>query len=82
MQEDDFVVSVIDTVAEHVTLSKPKRAEIDQALRLNWGGMPVYVARRSPTMRQAIRDAVGTYDEIARAYGVSTTTVWRVRKGR
>lgn len=47
VQEDDFIVSVIDTVSEHVTIPKPKRADIDRSLRLNWGGMPVYIDRKS-----------------------------------
>lgn len=82
VQEDDFIVSVIDTVSEHVTISKPKRADIDRSLRLNWGGMPVYIAVRSPMLRKEIREAVGTYEEIAKRFSVNKTTVWRIRKGR
>lgn len=82
MQEDDFIVSVIDTVSEHVTIPKPKRADIDRSLRLNWGDMPVYIAVRSPMLRKEIREAVGTYEEIAKRFSVNKTTVWRIRKGR
>jgi len=80
--EDDFIASVLDTVSTHVPISKPKRDRIDADLRLNWGGAPVYVLKNSPTRRQSIRDATGTYAEIAAEFNVSLTTVWRVRKGR
>lgn len=82
MQDDDFITAVLDTVAAHVQISKQKREKIDSDLRQAWGGAACYILKRSPTRRQAIRDAVGTYDEIAAAFNVSTTTVWRVRKGR
>lgn len=82
MPDDDFITSVLDTVSTHVPISKPKRDRIDADLRLNWGGSPIYILKRSPTIRQAIRDATGTYAEIATAFNVSLTTVWRVRKGR
>lgn len=82
MPDDDFITSVLDTVANHVAISKQKRDKIDADLRLSWGGAPIYILKRSPTRRQAIRDATGTYAEIASAFDVSTTTVWRVRKGR
>ncbi len=82
MPEDDLIASILDTVATHVPIRKPKRDMIDADLRLNWGGAEIYIPKHSPTRRQAIRDATGTYAEIAAAFNVSLTTVWRVRKGR
>ena len=82
MPTDDFVCVVLDTVAEHVPVSKAKREKIDEALRLTFGGGPCYILKRSPTRRQAIRDAIGTYAKIAKEFNVSERTVWRVKKGR
>lgn len=82
MPQDDFVESVIDTVAEVVPLSKPARQKIDTALRRDWRGMTPYIAATSQTRRQAIREATGTYAEISREFNVSVRTVARVRKGR
>jgi DNA invertase Pin-like site-specific DNA recombinase len=42
----------------------------------------VYIAVRSPMLRKEIREAVGTYEEIAKRFSVNKTTVWRIRKGR
>ena len=33
-------------------------------------------------LRKEIREAVGTYEEIAKRFSVNKTTVWRIRKGR
>ncbi len=82
MPADDFITAMLDTVAEHVAISQAKRARIEADLRQAWGGAPCYILKRSPTRRQAIRDAVGSYAEIANKFSVSLTTVWRVRKGR
>ena len=83
MQQDDFITAVLDTVAANVQISKSARAKIDSALRTNWGGCQVlYISKKSPTMRQAIREAIGSHEEIARQFNVSRQTVWRVRKGR
>lgn len=82
LDADDFVTSVVDTVSRVIKLSNPQREKIDATLRNEWGGFPVYVPQRPPSLRQAIRDASGTYDEIARKFRVSRVTVWRYRKGR
>ena len=80
--DDDFITAVMDTVSRTIKLSNPQREKIDAQLRHEWGGFPIYVPQRPPSLRQAIRDATGTYDEIARKFRVSRVTVWRYRKGR
>lgn len=82
MPHDDFVSDVLDTVSQNVSLSKPARAKIDADLRQQWAGAPVYIKKRDPIYRDAIRAAVGTHEEIARQFNVSIMTVRRVRKGR
>lgn len=82
MPHDDFLTAVLDTVAENVQISRAARAKIDAALRASWAGAPVYIKKRSPVFRDAIRAAVGTHAEIARLYNVSERTVSRVRRGR
>lgn len=81
-QEDDFVVSVLETVSRTIKLSKPQREVIDTEIRIAWAGLRPRINSRPPSLHQAIRDANGTYEEIARQFKVHRTTVWRIRKGR
>lgn len=81
-QEDDFVAAVVETVARTIKLSNPQRERIDSEIRQAWAGFRPHIAARAPSLRQAIRDALGTHEEIARKFHVNRSTVWRIRKGR
>ena len=82
MQQDDFVTSVIDAVAEIAKISKKDKDKIDEMLRFRFSGETIYIKRRGPTYKEAIKAATGTHQEIADLLGVSKTMVYRVRKGR
>jgi hypothetical protein len=82
MQQDDFVTAVIESVAEIAKISKKDKDKIDETLRFRFSGEMIYIKKRGPCYRDAIRAATGTAEEIALMFDVNERTVRRVRKGR